>query len=138
VAAYVIVLVIAVAFLVALLLYGRHGPRDSSTTPSARSGGFRTFLMHYDFDFEVGSLEKHLVGFHWGQWWGWAIIKVDGVEVDRERHNFGASLTRNYEVSVGAAELHAVRIEKTRKRFFSGYRRQTFKAFVDEELIGEY
>jgi hypothetical protein len=94
--------------------------------------------MKNDFDFRVGSLEKHLVAFHWGQWLGLATIKVDGVEVDRERRIYGASLTRNYEVSVGASEPHAIRIEKTRKRFLAGYRRQTFKVFVDEELVGEH
>jgi hypothetical protein len=69
---------------------------------------------------------------------GWATIKVDGVEVDRERRIYGTSLTRNYEVSVGVSEPHAIRIEKTRKRFLAGYRRQTFKVFVDEELVGEH
>jgi hypothetical protein len=78
------------------------------------------------------------VAFHWGQWWGLATISVDGVEFHHERHNFGVSLTRNYEVLVGATEPHVVRIEKTRKRFLSGYRRPTFKAFVDGELVGEY
>jgi hypothetical protein len=94
--------------------------------------------MRNDFDFEVGSVEKHLVTFHWGQWFGLATIEVDGVEVDHERHMYGTSLTRHYEVSVGASEPHAVRIEKTRKRFLGGYRRQTFKVFVDGKLVGEH
>jgi hypothetical protein len=94
---------------------------------------------NYDFGFEVGALEKHAVTFHWGQWWGLATINVDGVEVHHERHNFSLNkLTRVYEISLGASEPHSVRIEKTRKRFFAGFRRHTFKAFVDGEVVGEY
>ena len=88
--------------------------------------------MRNDFDFEVGGVEKHLVTFHWGQWLGLATIKVDDVEVEHERHIFGTPLTRNYEVSVGASE------RKDPKALLAGYRRQTFKVFVDGELVGEH
>jgi len=139
VAAYVIVIVVVGIPLAALLLYGRRGPRNNSpTAATSQNGRLQILPMRNDFDFEVGSFEKHLVTFHWGQWLGLATIKVDGVEADRERRIYGTSLTRNYEVSVGVSEPHAIRIEKTRKRFLAGYRRQTFKVFVDEELVGEH
>ena len=94
---------------------------------------------NYDYEFEVGTTEKHRVAFHWGQWWGLATITVDGAEVHHERHNFSlGTLTRVYEASVGVSESHAVRIEKTRPRFFAGLRTHTFKAFVDGELVGEF
>ena len=74
---------------------------------------------NYDYEFEVGTTEKHRVAFHWGQWWGLATITVDGAEIHHERHNFSlGTLTRVYEASVGVSESHAVRIEKTRPRFF--------------------
>jgi hypothetical protein len=139
VAAYLIVIVVVGVPLAALLLYGRRGSRNNSPTAAVgKSGRLQVLPMRNDFDFKVGSFEKHLVMFHWGQWLGLATIKVDGVEVDHERHIYGTSLTRNYEVAVGASEPHAVRIEKTRKRFLAGYRRQTFKVFVDGELVGEH
>jgi hypothetical protein len=96
--------------------------------------------MNYNFGFEVGTLEKHSVAFHWGQWWGLATLSVDGVEVHHERHNFSSpnKLSRIYEVAVGTSELHAVRLQKTRKAQFAGFRRHTFKAFVDGELVGQY
>jgi hypothetical protein len=107
--------------------------------PGSKLGENRRMKMNYNFGFEVGTLEKHSVAFHWGQWWGLATISVDGVEVHHERHNFSPNkLTRIYEVTVGTSEPHAVRIEKTREAHFAGFRRHTFKAFVDGELVGEY
>jgi hypothetical protein len=80
------------------------------------------------FAFEVGTIEKHEVSFHWGQWSGDAHISVDGVPVLDEKHVLG----------LGADEVHAVVIEKTKPRVASGIRKQSFKAFVDGELVGEH
>ena len=60
--------------------------------------------MKYSFEFPVGTVEKHRVSFDWGQWFGLATIRVDGAVVDHERHIYGTSVTRNYEVKVGASE----------------------------------
>jgi hypothetical protein len=59
--------------------------------------------------------------------------------LDLRRHNFSPNkLARICEVTVGTSEPHAVRIEKTREAHFAGFRRHTFKALVDGELVGEY
>jgi hypothetical protein len=53
------------------------------------------------FELAVGSSEKHQVVFDWAQFWGVAKIRVDGVEVLRERHVFGGRKTMRFEVPVG-------------------------------------
>lgn len=90
------------------------------------------------FEFEVGESEKHLVDFTWGQWWGDARISVDGREVLRERHPFGLKTVKRYEVTVGESETHEVVIEKTRPLLVAGFRKQAFRAFVDDVQVGEY
>lgn len=94
--------------------------------------------LGHDVAFEVGREEKHHVEFRWGQFWGLARIWVDGVEVLHERHNFGLSLTRRYEVSVGDVEIHSVAIEKRRPRVNAGLRKQTLLVFVDGDLVAKY
>jgi hypothetical protein len=96
--------------------------------------------LDIDFAFDVGEEEKHRVAFHWGQLFGRVRITVDFMKVLEENHavRLGSSATRKFEFSVGETEVHAVRIEKTRKRVLGGARKQTCRAFVDEELVGEY
>ncbi|MGO8861313.1 MAG: hypothetical protein ACLQRH_11200 [Acidimicrobiales bacterium] len=97
-------------------------------------------VLHIDFHFEVGKHEKHLVAFHWGQLWGKVLITVDGQEVVQRNKavSFHSPRTRTFELSVGENEVHPVVIEKTQKSFLGGARKQTCRAFVDGELIGEY
>jgi hypothetical protein len=98
--------------------------------------------LDIDFTFDVGEQEKHRVAFHWGQLFGRVRITVDFMKVleDNSAVRFRDPLTRNFEFSVGASEVHAIRIEKTRKRFLAlgGARKQTCRAFVDGALVGEY
>jgi hypothetical protein len=96
--------------------------------------------LDIDFAFDVGEAENHRVAFHWGQLFGRVRITVDFMKVLEENNavSLGSSATRKFEFSVGDAEVHAVLIEKTRKRFLGGARKQTCRAFVDGELIGEY
>jgi hypothetical protein len=96
--------------------------------------------LDIDFAFEVGDTEKHQVAFHWGQLFGRVRITVDDVEVVGE--NKAVRLTshpvRKFEFSVGDTERHDVLIEKIRKRFLGGARKQACRAFVDGALVGEY
>jgi hypothetical protein len=96
-------------------------------------------ILGADFTFDIGVTEKHHVRFRWGQWWGLARITVDGLEVLRERHNFGPSI-RRYEVSVGESEVHSVVIEKVRpfNDIFAGFSKMTFRLIVDGDLVAEY
>jgi hypothetical protein len=96
--------------------------------------------LDIDFVFEVGDTEKHHVAFHWGQLFGRVRITVDFTEVVQENKalRFTSKPVRTFEFSVGDTETHAIVIEKTRKRFLGGARKQSCRAFVDGELVGEY
>jgi hypothetical protein len=96
--------------------------------------------LDIDFAFDVGEEEKHRVAFHWGQLFGRVRITVDFMKVLEENHavSLGSSATRKFEFSVGETEVHEVLIEKTRKRFLGGARKQACRAYVDGELVGEY
>jgi hypothetical protein len=97
--------------------------------------------LDIDFAFEVGDTEKHRVAFHWGQLFGRVRITVDYVEVVGENKavRLTSPLVRKFEFKVGTNEQHAVRIEKIRKRGpLAGALRQTCRAYVDDELVGEY
>ena len=94
--------------------------------------------LDVDFAFDVGESEQQHVAFHWGSFWGVARIWVDGIEVCRDRHTFGTENVRKYEVSVGITEVHSVVIEKTKTSVLGGSRKSSFRAFVDDNVVGEY
>jgi len=96
--------------------------------------------LNIDFTFDVGTEEKHRVRFQWGQFWGKLRITVDDIEVVAKNRafNLGSTRTRKFEFSVDHPEVHAVVIEKVAKRVLAGARKQTCRAFVDGELVGEY
>lgn len=90
------------------------------------------------FSFEVGFEEKHVVSLSYNQMVGLLSISVDGREVIREQRTFSLSLVRRYELTVGVAERHSVRIEKHRKLLLAGVRPQKYRVFVDGRLIKEH
>jgi hypothetical protein len=96
--------------------------------------------LDIDFEIEVGETEKHRVAFHWGQLFGQVRITVDGVEVVQENKalRFRSSPVRTFAITVGDQEPHAVVFEKTNKRVVGGARRQSCRALVDGELVGQY
>jgi len=96
--------------------------------------------LDIDFAIDVGEEEKHRVAFHWGQLFGRVRITVDDVEVVEKNRaiSFGSPRTKKFEFSVGQAEVHDVVIEKTRKRFLGGARKQHCRVVVDGELVAEY
>ena len=51
---------------------------------------------------------------------------------------FSLKLTKTYEFEVGVKEKHIIKIEKQRKRFFAGFRKQHYKVYLDNNLIEEY
>ena len=96
--------------------------------------------LDIDFGFDVGEEEKHRVEFHWGQMFGRIRITVDDEEVVQKNQALRLTSTklRKFEFAVGTEEKHHVLIEKEKPRFLGGARKQTCRAFVDGELIGEY
>jgi hypothetical protein len=96
------------------------------------STGFRIALA-----FEVGTSEKHLVEFRFNQFWGGLTVTVDGQPIVKDLRIFSLSLTKSYELLVGREEQHLVRIDKTRKLFFAGFRPQTASAYVDGVVVAQ-
>jgi hypothetical protein len=90
------------------------------------------------FSFEVGEQEKHLVNLDYNQMVGLLSITVDNRQVISELRMFSLSLVKKYEFVVGNYERHNVRIEKERKLFLAGLRKQKYRVYVDERLIREY
>ena len=90
------------------------------------------------FSFEVGTEERHTVEFYFNSMWGNLSIKVDGEEVVRDLRMLSLSLTKAYSFNVGTREQHTVRIEKERKLFLAGLRKQKYRVFVDDHLVNEY
>jgi hypothetical protein len=93
---------------------------------------------HLDFDFEVGESERHNVAFRFDQLWGPLQISVDGEPVIKRLEIFKLRRTGRYEFSVGSAEQHQVRIEKTRKAVMGGFQGQECVTFVDGREVGRY
>ncbi len=90
-----------------------------------------------ELNFEVGSVERHYVVFRFNKFWGTVNIDVDHELAFRDVGIFSIRLTKKYFVSVGAAERHAIRIEKDRALAFAWVRRQPVRAYVDNILVAE-
>jgi hypothetical protein len=93
-------------------------------------------MVTVKLSFEVGA-EKNRVDFSFDPIWGRLAISVDGVRRERDFHVFSMRLVRRYELTVGDEETHTVAIEKERKLFFAGFRRQQYRVFVDDRLVQE-
>jgi hypothetical protein len=85
--------------------------------------------------FEVGETEKHEVVYSWDQIWGGRSITVDGNRIQKSVTLLSFSLKQVNEFHVGIAEIHTVRIEKTRALLFAGFRPQKIVAFVDGQQV---
>jgi hypothetical protein len=47
-------------------------------------------------------------------------------------------LVKRYELTVGDREAHSVVIEKERKLFFAGFRKQKYRVLIDGRLVQEH
>jgi hypothetical protein len=94
------------------------------------------------FAFTVGTPESHRVEFSRSALSGTMSIKVDGKTVATKSAanlgtHFSLKLTRRYTFTVGTPEQHQVTIEHQRPLLFAGFRPQTYRVFVDGEVIEE-
>jgi hypothetical protein len=87
--------------------------------------------------FQVGFQEKHVVTVDYNQMVGLISISVDNREVISELRMFSLSLVKAYEFDVGVHERHHVKIEKERKLFFAGLRKQKWRVYIDGQLMQE-
>jgi len=77
------------------------------------------------------------VVFRFDTFWGNLSITVDGRPVVQDLRLFSVELMKTYRFSVGAEELHEVRIEKDRHALLAGARPQPVRAYVDDVLTAE-
>lgn len=91
-----------------------------------------------EFAFDVGTTEKHRVQLQYNQFLGIMHISVDGEIAVKDWRLYDTQLTQVFRLSVGRTETHDVRIEKTRKLFSGGTRKQTYKVFIDGQLVEEH
>jgi len=114
----------------------------NQTWPGAQNvltGGAVTWqALPSGMQFWVGVGEPHEVTFTYDKFWGKAKLLVDGQVFVSEAPQFSVSLTREWNAEVGVNERHEVRIVKTRKLMFAGFRPQLIQAFVDGQLVGQY
>ena len=91
-----------------------------------------------EFEFQVGSQERHHVRYSFDKTWGRWSISVDGKQIKGGRHLFSVTPTRRYRFTVGEAERHDVVIEKTRKMVAAGVRPMVCRVFVDGTPAGVF
>ena len=91
-----------------------------------------------DFTTEVGTNEKHEVHLHFNQWFGQVNITVDGKDAASRWRMFTIHRTQRFEIPVGQDEHHDVVIEKTRAAVLGGFRSQTCRVIVDDQVAAEY
>lgn len=91
-----------------------------------------------DFSFDIGRLERHRVHFRFDQFVGTLRISVDDEIVVKDFRMFDSALTKRYEFVVGENEKHDVVIEKIRKRFNGGIRKQSYRVFDDGQFLEEH
>ncbi len=94
------------------------------------------------FTLEVGDKEKSTIEFSRNCWTGAMQTLVDGRSVARQNPfspftHFSGARKRRYEFSVGKTETHKVVLEKERPWLVAGFRRQTYRVFVDGKLVHE-
>jgi len=94
------------------------------------------------FTLEVGDREKSKIEFCRNYFTGALRALVDGRRIALQSPfspftHFSFTRKRHYEFSVGKTETHEVVLEKERPLLIAGFRRQTYRVFVDGELVHE-
>ena len=94
------------------------------------------------FTLEVGDKEKSKIEFSRNWLTGAMQTLVDGQRVAHQSTispstRFSFRTKRRYEFSVGKTESHKVVREKERPWLLAGFRPQTFRVFVDGQMIHE-
>jgi hypothetical protein len=94
------------------------------------------------FTVEIGDKEKSKIEFSRNCFTGAMLARVDGQRVARQSPlslftHFSFTKKRTYEFSVGKTETHKVVLEKERPWLIAGFRPQTYRVFVDGQLVHE-
>ena len=94
------------------------------------------------FTLEVGDNEKSKIEFSRNWFTGAMQLLVNGEQVAQQSWlapstHFGLTRKRRHQFVVGKDEKHQVVIEKERPLIIAGVRPQTYRVFVDGQLIHE-
>lgn len=90
------------------------------------------------FTIEIGKKEKQIISYSFNKFWGNVKIKVNNKKVISDFRLYSTSLSNEYHFEVGTIEKHQIKIEKIRPLIMAGYRSNTYKIYVDEELFEVY
>ncbi len=90
------------------------------------------------FEFEAGKTEKSLVRFRFNKFWGNVCISVNGKVRLRDFRMYSKELVASWDLIVGVAEQHRIRIEKIRPLLLAGFRSNTYKVYIDGKFFKEY
>lgn len=90
------------------------------------------------FELEIGEHEKHKISYYFDKIFGKLEIKVDDMILYSDFIIISVGLSDVHDFRIGQMEVHAVRIEKIRPRFWAGFRTNTYRVYVDGLLIKEY
>jgi spermidine/putrescine-binding protein len=90
------------------------------------------------FTVEIGKEEKQVISYSFNKFWGTVKIMVNGKKVKSDLRMYSFDLSKTYEFIVGLNEKHDIKIEKIRPLFNAGFRSNTYKIFVDDQLFKEF
>lgn len=94
------------------------------------------------FTLEVGNNERSKLDVSRNWFTGAMHVLVNGDEVAQRRWlapstHFSFARKRRYEFAIGKIEKHEVAIEQERPLIMAGFRPQTYRVYVDGELVHE-
>jgi len=84
------------------------------------------------FEFEV---DNDRIGFKFNKFWGSVAISVNGKVRLRDFRMYSRQLVASWEFKI---PRHHIRIDKIRPLYFSGFRSNTYKVYIDGRLHREY
>jgi hypothetical protein len=88
--------------------------------------------------FNLGKDENHEVDYEFNQIWGITKIFIDGKRIKWDFSMFTTDLLIFYDFDVqGSNETFKVSIERERKLFLAGFRKQVHRVYVNDTLLQE-
>jgi hypothetical protein len=89
------------------------------------------------YQFEVGTVEKHLIDFSLNRMNGKISIKIDNHPILNKGNPFWVPRSDSYEFKVGDREIHNIVIKWNRPVFFPFFLKWESSIIVDNKLLKE-
>ncbi|MCL2454740.1 MAG: hypothetical protein FWD18_05490 [Micrococcales bacterium] len=87
--------------------------------------------------FFVGNTERHDVICGWDHKWGNFAVTVNGLLVVHDSNVLTTQMQQNYIFWVGQNERHHVQVQRTRPVLLPAFRKHSFAAFVNGQLVAQ-